>query len=569
MKNFCRITAVLAAQVVMFMLAACPDPDTEYVTKALGELEPGPGSPASSGSGVSSSGVYANSVPRFDIDNLPPVAYWNNEVGEIVNLPNPFVFANGDPVTSAADWERRRVEIQKLLEYYEIGIFPPLPDSVTVNGGNPDGSGTWNVVVSANGRTASFTMTVNFPTSVNADGDICGPDGVALSADHPVPALFGNLPPFRPNGYATITDNATGSDGLSGVVQTLFQYNNVASNLDYPSSLARAAWVTGRMIDAIEKGVGGGKINPDKLMTTGISRGGKNAFQQGVFAVSMTGKRIAVCNPVSSGAAGVAIERFVSMPFKETIYQKPVNTVGGTALTILITPADGALEGINAMDPEAGRNGSIQSMPSIMTDSGGNWVSNRFKQFTNLYPHWKVNRNNARASYFGITGTMPFDSHFMSALVAPRGLIIHDGWRSPWTNPEGTYFNYLASREVYDFLDAFDNIGIRIYNVTHSNPSREHWDFLYFANMYYNRNFGDTYHKLSNDTAYPEMTDIRDFQDNAPEYDGQQIASWYDPRNVDGLGRHDYLKLNWANPKKGLGASVADIIKDKTGWTND
>jgi hypothetical protein len=375
---------------------------------------------------------------------------------------------------------------------------------------------------------------------------------------------------FRDNGYATISDNATASDSLTGVVQDLFQYNNVSSNLDYPSSLLRAAWVTGRIIDAIEAGAGGGKIDPDKLVTTGISRGGKNALWQGTFAKSKTGKQIAVINPVSSGAAGVAIERFVGYPFKDgLIYQKSIDTVGGTELTLLVTPEYAVTESISAVEAESGRGGSIQSMPSIMTDSGGNWVNNRFKQFTNLYPHWKVNRGNARANYFGITGTMPFDSHFMTALVAPRGLLIHDGWRSPWTNPEGTYFNYLATREVYDFLGASDNIGIRIYDVTHSNPTREQYDLLYFCNLYFNKTFGDTYRKLSSESTYSEITDIEVFQDNDPSQGGLNIASWYDPRNKDGLGRYDYLKLNWANPQKGPGASVADIVKSNTGWTNE
>jgi hypothetical protein len=377
---------------------------------------------------------------------------------------------------------------------------------------------------------------------------------------------------FPEHGYATISDNATGADSLTGVVQDLFQYNNVPSNLDYPSSLMRAAWVTGRIIDAIEKGAGAGKIDPDKLITTGISRGGKNALWQGAFAKSMTGKQIAVTNPVSSGAAGVAIERFVSMPFKELIYPYYINSVDSTPLSLLVTPAEGNELGITAAEPETGRAGSIQSMPSIMGDANGNWVSNRFKQFTNLYPHWKVNRNNARANYFGITGTMPFDSHFMTALVAPRGLMIHDGWRSPWTNPEGTYFNYLATREVYDFLDASDNIGIRIYDVIHSNPNREQWDLLDFCNLYFNKNFGDTYARLStsgDSASFPVINDIEVFKDNDTAYGGRNIASWYDPRNRDGLGRYDYLKLNWANPRKGPGASVADIVKSNTGWTND
>src|SRR5438093_4455739 len=38
------------------------------------------------------------------------------ELPEIKELPNPFTFADGSPVRTAKDWERRRVEIKNLFE---------------------------------------------------------------------------------------------------------------------------------------------------------------------------------------------------------------------------------------------------------------------------------------------------------------------------------------------------------------------------------------------------------------------------------------------------------------------
>jgi hypothetical protein len=574
MKKFGKVMIALLAASAFIFLTACADTVTEDVPTATGTLTPGPGAPV--GSGINSGGIYATSVPSFDINALPSVAYWNNEFGEIVNLPNPFTFADGSGVYNVADWELRKVEILKILEYYLTGTMSPLPTEVSVTGGNADGSGTYTVEVHANGRVGTFTLTINLPTSTNGAGDIVGPNGLPVSTANPVPALLGNLGPFRPNGYATISSGATGSDGLAGLVQDLFQYDN--SSLDRPSSLIRAAWVTGRIIDAIEKGAGHGLIDPTKLLTTGVSRGGKLALYQGAFAKSMLGTQIAVTNPTSSGANGVALERVLGLPFKEYYWTQSLDTKGGTELIRLFPP--GERPSLVRIDPE--RRGSIQSMPSIMGDGGGNWVSPRFKQFTNMYSEWKVNKDNARANYFGITGSAPFDAHFMTSLVAPRGLYICDGWRSPWTNPDANYLGYLATREVYDFLDAYDNIGIRLYNVTHSNPAWEQWDFLDFANIYFNDHtdtHGAPYARLETTGAtltYPVQTDVKYFIDEDPAYAsdldayGQaNIATWYDPRNKDGKNRYDFLKLNWANPKKGLGASVADIVRDKTGWTND
>lgn len=43
------------------------------------------------------------------------------------NLPNPLVFANGKPVTSAKEWPRRRAQLLRLLTTQMYGRMPPRP----------------------------------------------------------------------------------------------------------------------------------------------------------------------------------------------------------------------------------------------------------------------------------------------------------------------------------------------------------------------------------------------------------------------------------------------------------
>ncbi len=57
---------------------------------------------------------------------------------------------------------------------------------------------------------------------------------------------------------------------------------------------------------------------------------------------------------------------------------------------------------------------------------------------------------------------MPFDQHFLKALVAPRALLSTEGLGDLWSNPSGTWQTYLAAREVCRFLGAEERIGIPV-----------------------------------------------------------------------------------------------------------
>ena len=51
---------------------------------------------------------------------------------EIKELPNPFTFADGSPVRTREDWERRRKEVKDLFQDYVYGHMPPKPEKMTV-----------------------------------------------------------------------------------------------------------------------------------------------------------------------------------------------------------------------------------------------------------------------------------------------------------------------------------------------------------------------------------------------------------------------------------------------------
>jgi hypothetical protein len=63
--------------------------------------------------------------------------------------------------------------------------------------------------------------------------------------------------------------------------------------------------------------------------------------------------------------------------------------------------------------------------------------------------------------FAGREDRLPFDQHFLMALVAPRALLVTNGREDRWGNPAGTYQTYLAAKPVFDLLGRGDRIAIR------------------------------------------------------------------------------------------------------------
>ena len=72
---------------------------------------------------------------------------------------------------------------------------------------------------------------------------------------------------------------------------------------------------------------------------------------------------------------------------------------------------------------------------------------------------------------------LPFDQHFLKALVAPRALISVDALGDLWANPYGTQQSHRGAQPVFDFLGTGDKLGIYYRKGGHSQ-SRDDWRTL-------------------------------------------------------------------------------------------
>ncbi|POS68719.1 Cip2 [Diaporthe helianthi] len=198
-------------------------------------------------------------------------------------LPDPFVFADGRKVTTKAEFDCRAQEISKIMQQYELGDYPPAPDSVkgTLSGNS------LTVAVTVGGKSVSYSASINKPSGSGPFPAIIAIGGSSI----PVPAGVATIN-FNNDDFAS---QASSSSRGQGKFYTLFGASHSAG------ALTAWAWGVDRLIDALEQVNATSGIDPTRLGVTGCSRNGKGAFITGAFV-----KRIALTLPQESGSGGAA-----------------------------------------------------------------------------------------------------------------------------------------------------------------------------------------------------------------------------------------------------------------------
>jgi dienelactone hydrolase len=87
--------------------------------------------------------------------------------------------------------------------------------------------------------------------------------------------------------------------------------------------------------------------------------------------------------------------------------------------------------------------------------------------------------------YIGREAELPFDQHFLKALLAPRALISTEALGDLWANPTGTWQTHAAAAEVYRFLGVGDRIGIHYRQGDHDHTLEDWNAVLDFADWHF------------------------------------------------------------------------------------
>jgi hypothetical protein len=354
-------------------------------------------------------------------------------------MPDVMVMNDGTRVITRQQWEKRREEMKRILEYYAVGQMPPPPGNVKGKEIKSemvlDGAVKYRLVHLTFGPGEKLSLDIGVytpvgggpsPTIILQSGTAPGgavlprlPQGPNQGRGEDVLMLVGPVPPAAPaqaapttgtqtaqavasqnanvfrRGYALVTYNSgdCAEDTTLRNPDGSWAFRNTRFYPAYPGYdwgiLAGWAWGASRVADYLETDPA---IDKTRLIITGASRNGKSSMVAAAFDERLMGA------PVVTGGGGIGAYRFAGPRGSETL--------------------------------------------DIMQKKYPNWFS------PNLHEFW------------GQREKLPFDEHWFLALAAPRPFISLEGETDTISLPEAVRQSDLAARPAYELFGVKDHLGV-------------------------------------------------------------------------------------------------------------
>ena len=332
-------------------------------------------------------------------------------------LPNPFIFDDGTPLASPADWERRREEIYKTAVDLQYGVMPPKPDFLEIEVLYTSDSypNSYRIITGTKANPVVFTMYVFRADSKKKapaviTGDLCfrypfDSSRIEVLTKNGIDVVAFNRCELAPDvAYYSLDEimNGTGEASLAKAVIDGIVENGCGGQVKraYPDcsfgAIGAWAWGYSRCVDALEIL---GFTDMNLVAFTGHSRGGKTAALAGAID-----ERATIVNPNGACAGGY---------------------------------------------------GSYRISIEAETENGEIKVS---EPISNIFHHFPAWMGEGMRPYIDNEENLPFDAHYLKALVAPRVLLVTEAASDIMANPVGSYQTTEAAEEVYKFLGCEDKI---------------------------------------------------------------------------------------------------------------
>ena len=247
--------------------------------------------------------LHAQDIPLvYSVENTGaeanPVLPTKDQAKKIDPLPDPLEWSDGSGrVTDFSDWSKRRGEIAKEIQHYEIGTKPvvdPSAVSASMNGN------TLNVDVTVNGETLHLSATITYPT--------VGEPPYALmigTSNNSLPAaLFRDRPIALMNYSESQVNNYSQFGSPAG--RGNYAFDRLYPDLTQNGAYSEWAWGLSRLIDGLQQlGSETTKIDMARIGVTGCSYAGKMALFCGAFD-----ERVALTIAQEPGGGGAAAWRY-------------------------------------------------------------------------------------------------------------------------------------------------------------------------------------------------------------------------------------------------------------------
>jgi hypothetical protein len=399
-------------------------------------------------------------VPRIPtaLGTMPGV----HELPVRKEMPDILVMNDGTRVTTQEQWQKRREEMRRILEYYAVGMAPPPPGNVkgreiksqSVLGGKakyrlvhltfgpgeslaldigiftPSEGGPFPALVMPGGTPPGATP---LPRQPQGPGQGRGVDAL-LAVGPAEPAAKTETPPKKkgfggPTGaesiaarnaalahgfaYVMFNNNDCGEDTTLRNPDGSWAFRNTRFYPAYPGydwGLLRGwAWGASRIVDYLATDP---SIDRTRLIISGVSRTGKAAMVAGAFD-----DRWAMVAPVASSGGGTPAYRYSGAE-------------------------RGGKEGLSEM---------MRKYP--------NWFAPHLHEF------------------WGEADRLPFDQHWFLALAAPRPFIALEGTNDQNVNINGVRQSWLAAMPAYELVAARDRLCVNWADRPHGMVQGD-WDAM-------------------------------------------------------------------------------------------
>jgi len=240
----------------------------------------------------------------YDVENtgakVTPVFPTRQEAPKTIGLTDPLEWSNGKGrVKKFSKWSKRRGEIAKEIQHYEIGEKPVVPPSAVK--AKMDGE-KLIVDVTVNGQTLQLSATIKYPETGQAPYALMiGTSGIALP-----PAVYSTRPiatmVFSERQVANYSQ--FGKRGDRGD----YEFDRLYPSLKQNGAYSEWAWGLSRLLDGLQQlGTEVTKIDMKHIGVTGCSYAGKMALFCGAFD-----ERVALVITQEPGGGGAAAWRYSS-----------------------------------------------------------------------------------------------------------------------------------------------------------------------------------------------------------------------------------------------------------------